>query len=334
MILPSVSRRLLRTLFPPRATQNSNRFRSGTPINSGRFRQAVNTRKKRRAAKRSRCHRQGLYPVCLPRRRSRAPAGGRGGLLHVPALRHQHRHQFADCPESGLAPARPAVRPRLRPRRDDSRGRRGQDAGDGDRGGGRALCQAEGQQDQLPVDAAARHRRVLREERPVVPADRGSRQDHRPVRIRSAPDRDHGRRSLDPRPDRRAGDRACRRQARPGQARQHRAAVQPDRRDGRDRAQQGQCELLLARARQRPAAVGFGQARLHRVQADPRLQRAGARQGRDRRDPQGRGRSGFPDQIPGAGAADRPGADRQRGIRHRPGRRRRQRHRHGRSSCW
>ena len=35
------------------------------------------------------------------------------------------------------------------------------------------------------------------------------------------------------------------------------------------------------------------QARLHRVQADPGLQRAGARQGRHRRDPQGGSRSGF-----------------------------------------
>jgi hypothetical protein len=46
--------------------------------------------------------------------------------------------------------------------------------------------------------------------------------------VEDPPDRDHGRRSLDPRPDRRAGDRACRRQARTGQARQYRTALQPD----------------------------------------------------------------------------------------------------------
>ena len=45
-------------------------------------------------------------------------------------------------------------------------------------------------------------------------------QGHRAARIGSAPDRDHGRRSLDPRSDRGAGNRPCRRQARAGQARQ------------------------------------------------------------------------------------------------------------------
>jgi hypothetical protein len=45
------------------------------------------------------------------------------------------------------------------------------------------------------IGAAARFRRVLREERAVVPAGGGGRQGHRPVRIRRAPDRDHGRRS-------------------------------------------------------------------------------------------------------------------------------------------
>ena len=63
--------------------------------------------------------------------------------------------------------------------------------------------------------------------------------------------------------------------------------------------------------------------RLHRVQADPRLQRAGAGQGRHRRDPAGRQRAGFCRQISRAGQADRTGSDRGRGIRHRSGRRHR-----------
>ena len=49
----------------------------------------------------------------------------------------------------------------------------------------------------------------------------------------------------------------------------------------------GNGDLLLARTGQRQAADRCRQARLHRDQADPRLQGAGARQGCDRRDPEG-----------------------------------------------
>ena len=77
---------------------------------------------------------------------------------------------------------------------------------------------------------------------------------HRPVREGGAADRDHGGRSLDPRPDRGARDRPCRRQARRGQARQHGASLQPDRADRRERPEQGNRQFLLARAHQRPAA--------------------------------------------------------------------------------
>ena len=80
---------------------------------------------------------------------------------------------------------------------------------------------------------------------------------------------------------------------------------------------------------QRQAADRFRPARLHRVQADPRLSSAGARQGRHRCDPPGRRRSRNFRRIRRPGPADRPGSDRQRRIRHRSGRRDRQRHRHG-----
>ena len=80
---------------------------------------------------------------------------------------------------------------------------------------------------------------------------------------------------------------------------------------------------------QRQAADGRGPPRLHRVQADSRLQRAGARQGCDRRHPAGRQRPAFRRRIWRAGQAHRAGSDRQRGIRHRPGRCHQERNRHG-----
>ena len=81
--------------------------------------------------------------------------------------------------------------------------------------------------------------------------------------------------------------------------------------DGRGHQQQGNRDLLLARIDQREGSDRFRQARLHRVQAGDRLCRARAGQGGDRRDPQGRRRSGLSRQVPGAGAADRAGPDRQ-----------------------
>jgi len=65
----------------------------------------------------------------------------------------------------------------------------------------------------------------------------------------------------------------------------------------------------------------IGQARLHRIQADPRFQRAGTRQDRDRRDQAGGHRPRSRGRVWRPGQADRPGADRQRGILDGSGRR-------------
>ena len=288
----------------------------------------VNFRKKSCADKYCRIDCQSLHSVCSSRSPGRADPCDRGRLLYGAAFRDQHRHQHADFPESGLAPARPAIRPGVRPRQHDP-GRGGSaDAGTHEFRGRGARAEAQGRQQELPVHAAARFRRILRQERAVVPFGGRGRQDHVPVRICSPPDRDHGRRSLHPRTDRRARDWTCRRQARAGQARQYRAPVQPDFANGRGCPEQGRRHLLLAPARQRHAADRFRPPRLHRVQAGARLQRAGARQGRHRCDPQGRRRSRLSGQVPGPRQADRAGSDRQRGIRHRPERRRGQRHRH------
>ena len=260
-----------------------------------------------------------LVVIALP------ASGGRSELLCGPAFRHQHRHQQADFARPRLAQARQSVRARVRPRKTDSRRRRGADARTRQRreqGAGRKTLR---RHHAFRIGAAAGFRRVLRKERAVVPAGGRSRQGRRPARSRRPPDRDHGRRSLDPRPDRRAGDRACRRQARAGQARQYRTALQPDQPDGRGHPEQGNGDVLLARTRQRQAFDRFRPPRLHRVQAEARLQRARTRQGCDRRDPAGRDRSQFCGPIQRAGAADRPGSDRQRGIFDRAGRRDRQR---------
>ena len=319
-------------LNPSGSNQNNIRSAAGTPLDSGRFRRAPLRFRKKRSADQYCClDCQNLYAVCHSRRRLLSLLLAIGaGYYAAQQFLHQYRHQQADFARPRLAQARQPVRACLRPGKTDPGGRRGADAGALQRRGQGAGCKTVGRHREFRIGAAARLRRVLREERVVVPAGGRGRQGHRPARSGRAPDRDHGRRSLDPRPDRRAGDRTCRRQARSGQARQHRTPLQPDQPDGRERPEQGDGDLLLARTRQRQAFDRCRPARLHRVQAEARLQRARTRQGRHRRDPAGRDRPQFRRPVQRARPADRPGSDRQRGICDRAGRRDRQRHRHRR----
>ena len=92
--------------------KNNIRSAGGTPVNSGRFRQAVNIRKKKCADKYCRIDCQSLHAVCFSHGPGRAHSGDSGGLLYGPALLHQHRHQHADFAQSGLAQARQPVRAR------------------------------------------------------------------------------------------------------------------------------------------------------------------------------------------------------------------------------
>ena len=114
---------------PGKPFKNNIRSACGTPVDSGRFRQAVNIRKKKCADKYCRIDCQSLHAVCLSHCSGRTHPCDSGGLLHGPAFRHQHRHQHADFAQSRLAQARQPVRRGVRPGPDHSGRGRGADAG-------------------------------------------------------------------------------------------------------------------------------------------------------------------------------------------------------------
>ena len=95
--------------------------------------------------------------------------------------------------------------------------------------------------------------------------------------------------------------------------------------------------VFLARTRQRQAVEPGDLRRFIEISTDARFHAHWSPDGRDRRHPQCGRRTRPCDALPGPGAADRAGSDRERGIRHRQGRRGHQRHGHlgGRacSSC-
>src|ERR1035438_2164499 len=68
--------------------QNKVRPPRGTPVDSERFRRAVNVRKKRCADKYCRLDCQSLYPICHSHPAYRTRTCGGGGHLHSEALLH------------------------------------------------------------------------------------------------------------------------------------------------------------------------------------------------------------------------------------------------------
>ena len=194
-------------------------------------------------------------------------------------------------------------------------GRRRADPGAGRCGGGPADRRARRRHRAFQIGAAAAGQRVLRPQRPVVPAERRPPADGRRDAGRGAADRPVGGRSEPARRARRIVARAGGRRQRRLQPRRADPADADGRRHGFRRAAESYGAFLLARAGEWPGREPGGAAPLYRDRAGARFQCAAAGPRRDRGGHQRGAAAKSRRRGPGANPGDRAGADERRRIR-------------------
>jgi len=178
-----------------KALKNNIRSAFGTPVDSGRFRQAITSERIDVLTSIVVSVVKACTRFAVPTGPYRTRPRDRIGFLYSPQLRHQHRHQYLISPDLDWRKRDNQFGGGIRSGPHHPGRRRGADAGTHQHGKRRAGAEARRRYQELRIDSAARLRGVFREERAAVSPGGGDRQADRPVRLRGPPDRDHGGRS-------------------------------------------------------------------------------------------------------------------------------------------